>query len=66
MSSSCAGRRPGLGGDGVVYFRRLSAALTRSRMSRIVARPEYQRMTIRSWSTTTKLLDLLDHAEHLR
>ena len=51
-------------GDGVVHFRRLSAALTRSRMSRIVARPEYQRMTIRSWSTTTKLLDLLDHAEH--
>jgi uncharacterized protein (DUF1697 family) len=47
-------------GDGVVYFSRLSAALTRSRMSRIVTRPEYQRMTIRSWSTTTKLLGLLD------
>jgi uncharacterized protein (DUF1697 family) len=27
-------------------------------MGRIVATPEYQRMTIRSWRTTTKLLDL--------
>ena len=27
---------------------------------RIVGTPEYQLMTIRSWSTTTKLLDLLD------
>jgi uncharacterized protein (DUF1697 family) len=47
-------------GRGVLYFRRLSAALARSRMSRIITTPEYQRMTIRSWSTTTKLLGLLD------
>ena len=47
-------------GRGVVYFQRLSAERTRSRMSRIVARPEYQQMTIRSWSTTTKLLAMLD------
>ena len=47
-------------GRGVVYFQRLSARRTASRMGRVVARPEYQRMTIRSWRTTTKLLDLLD------
>ena len=47
-------------GDSVLYFTRLSAALARSRMSRIVSAPEYQQMTIRSWSTTTKLLGLLD------
>ena len=47
-------------GTGVVYFARLSARRTQSRMSKIVGTPEYQRMTIRSWSTTTKLLDLLD------
>jgi uncharacterized protein (DUF1697 family) len=47
-------------GTGVVYFERLSARRTESRMSRIAATPEYQRMTIRSWSTTTKLLALLD------
>jgi uncharacterized protein (DUF1697 family) len=47
-------------GDGVLYFARLSARRTQSRMSKIVGTPEYQQMTIRSWSTTTKLLGLLD------
>jgi uncharacterized protein (DUF1697 family) len=47
-------------GTGVVYFARLSAQRTRSRMSRIVAAPEYQLMTIRSWATATKLLAVLD------
>ena len=45
-------------GRGVVYFERLSARRTASRMGRIVGTPEYQRMTIRSWRTTTKLLEL--------
>lgn len=48
------------GGSGVVYFARLKARRAQSRMSRIVATPEYQRMTIRSWATTTRLLELLD------
>lgn len=47
-------------GHGVVYFRRLGARRTESRMSAIVGRPEYKQMTIRSWSTTTRLLALLD------
>ncbi len=47
-------------GTGVTYFARLSDRLARSRMSRIVGTPEYQQMTIRSWTTTTKLLRLLD------
>lgn len=47
-------------GSGVVYFARLSEQRTKSRMSSIVGTPEYQQMTIRSWKTTTKLLDLLD------
>jgi uncharacterized protein (DUF1697 family) len=47
-------------GTGVLYFARLSERRTESRMSRIVGTPEYQQMTIRSWSTTTKLLGLLD------
>jgi uncharacterized protein (DUF1697 family) len=47
-------------GSGVLYFARLSARRTQSRMSRIVGTPEYQRMTIRSWTTTTKLLGLLE------
>ena len=47
-------------GPGVVYFDRVSARRTASRMGRIVGTPEYQRMTIRNWATTTKLLGLLD------
>ena len=47
-------------GTGVLYFARLSARRTQSRMGKIVGTPEYKRMTIRNWSTTTKLLDLLD------
>ena len=46
--------------QGVLYFARLSALRTQSRMSRIVGTPEYQQMTIRSWTTTTKLLGLLE------
>jgi uncharacterized protein (DUF1697 family) len=47
-------------GSGVVYFARLSARLTQSKVNTIVTAPEYQQMTLRSWRTTTKLLDLLD------
>lgn len=47
-------------GTGVVYFARLSAQRTRSKMSRLISTPEYKLMTIRSWATTTKLLALLD------
>ncbi len=47
-------------GTGVLYFARLSAQRTKSRMAAIVGTPEYQQMTIRSWATTTKLLALLD------
>ena len=49
-------------GKGVIYFARLSAERTKSRMSAIVGTPEYQQMTIRSWKTTTKLLTLLREA----
>jgi uncharacterized protein (DUF1697 family) len=47
-------------GTGVLYFARLSERRTQSKMSSIVGTPEYQQMTIRSWRTTTKVLDLLD------
>jgi uncharacterized protein (DUF1697 family) len=47
-------------GKGVVYFSRLAAKATSSRLSKLVSRPEYQNMTVRSWSTTTKLLTLME------
>lgn len=47
-------------GESVVYSQRLSAERTKSRLGKIVGTPEYKSMTIRSWSTTTKLIALLD------
>jgi uncharacterized protein (DUF1697 family) len=46
-------------GDGVIYSQRLSAQRTKSRLSKIVGTSFYQSMTIRSWNTTTKLLEML-------
>jgi uncharacterized protein (DUF1697 family) len=46
-------------GDGVIYSQRLSSQRTKSRLSKIVATPVYKSMTIRSWNTTTKLLERL-------
>ena len=42
-------------GDGAPYYARLSARRAQRRMGRIVGTPEYKAMTIRSWTTTTKL-----------
>jgi uncharacterized protein (DUF1697 family) len=47
-------------GTGVVYFARLTEKASSSRMGRVVAKPEYQSMTIRSWGTARKLLALMD------
>lgn len=47
-------------GEGLVYSQRLSAERTKSRLGRIVASPLYKSMTIRSWQTTQKLLELLE------
>lgn len=46
-------------GDGVIYSQRLSAQRTKSRLNQIMASPLYKSMTIRSWNTTKKLLDML-------
>ncbi len=46
-------------GDGVLYFSRLISRATQSYLSRIVALPVYQGMTIRNWNTTSRLLALL-------
>ena len=45
--------------DGVIYSQRLSSLRTKSRLSKIVGSVAYKSMTIRSWNTTTKLLEIL-------
>jgi uncharacterized protein (DUF1697 family) len=46
-------------GPGVLYFRRLIAKATRSRLSRLVGKPVYQGLTIRNWNTTKRLLEMV-------
>jgi uncharacterized protein (DUF1697 family) len=48
--------------NGVLYFARLSEQRTRSMLGKIIGTPQYKLMTIRSWSTTVKLLSMLDAA----
>ena len=47
-------------GKGVLYFSRLAAKASSSRLNKVASLPEYKNMTIRSWSTTTKLLPLME------
>ncbi len=55
--------RPGVDrvwpGDGVIYSQRLSAQRTKSRLNKALSTPTYKKMTVRSWATTTALLELL-------
>ena len=47
-------------GEAVIYSERLSAQRTKSRLSKIMGTSIYKSMTIRTWSTTTKLLAMLE------
>jgi uncharacterized protein (DUF1697 family) len=49
-------------GADMVYHQRLSTQRTKSHLNRIMAHPAYKSMTIRSWQTTLKLLELMDAA----
>ena len=50
-------------GTGVIYSQRLSAQRTKSRLGKIVGTPAYKKMTIRSWATTTTLLERMEAPE---
>lgn len=51
-----------LPGAGVLYFERLAAEATRSKLPKLVSKPIYKSLTIRNWNTTTKLAELVDAA----
>jgi uncharacterized protein (DUF1697 family) len=48
-------------GRHAIYFRRLEARVTSSRVSKIVGKPEYQLMTLRNWNTTQKIEALVEN-----
>ncbi len=47
-------------GESVLYFSRLISKAAQSHLTKISTLPMYQNMTIRNWSTTTKLLALME------
>lgn len=47
-------------GPGAFYFSRVAAQAGRTRITRLMALPVFRSMTVRSWSTTTRLLERLD------
>jgi uncharacterized protein (DUF1697 family) len=49
-------------GTGVLYFSRLIAKATQSRLNKLISSPIYPSVTIRNWNTTTKLLRMMDEA----
>ena len=46
-------------GNGVIYSQRLSALRTKSRLNKAIGTPEYKFMTIRSWNTVTKIMEMM-------
>lgn len=47
-------------GPDAVYWSRLDALASRSRLSKLAGRAVYRQLTVRNWRTTTRLLELLD------
>jgi len=45
-------------GTHALYFRRVIAEATKSRLSKLVQKPIYKSLTIRNWNTTMKLLEM--------
>ena len=46
-------------GPGAIYFSRVAAQASKTRITRLMSMPLFQSMTVRSWRTTTRLLQLL-------
>jgi uncharacterized protein (DUF1697 family) len=47
-------------GPGALYFSRVAATATKTRIQKFMAKPIFQQMTMRTWSTTERLLELLE------
>lgn len=47
-------------GPGVIYFSRVKALARKTRITAFMALPVFKQMTVRTWGTTTRLLELLD------
>jgi len=49
----------GAPGPGVIYFSRVAAQASKTRITRLMSMPVFQQMTVRNWRTTTRLSEML-------
>lgn len=47
-------------GPGAIYFSRVAAQASKTRITRLMSMPVYQQMTVRNWRTTTRLFRMID------
>ena len=47
-------------GPGVIYFSRVAAQASKTRITRLMSMPVFRQMTVRNWRTTTRLLEMLN------
>ena len=47
-------------GPGAIYFSRVAAQASKTRITRLMSMPVFRQMTVRNWRTTTHLLEMLD------
>ncbi|GAA3892911.1 DUF1697 domain-containing protein [Leifsonia kafniensis] len=47
-------------GPGAIFFSRVAAHATKTRITRLNGMPVFRQMTVRSWRTTTRILEMLD------
>jgi len=50
-------------GPGAIYFSRVAAKATKTRIQKFMAMPVFQQVTVRTWGTCTTLLEKLDEME---
>lgn len=53
-------------GPGAIYFSRMAAKATKTRIQRFMAMPVFQQITVRTWRTSVRLLEMLDAADAAR
>ena len=53
-------------GPGAIYFSRVAARATKTRIQKFMGMPIFQQVTVRTWRTSIRLLERLDAAETAR
>ena len=47
-------------GPGAIYFSRVAAQASKTRITRLMSMPVFRQMTVRNWRTTTRLFEMLE------